>query len=130
MAINSRDKGIRGELEFAKWLHKNLNLDKVPDRDLEQARKGGADILEVKPFVFEVKRQEKLLLNLWWQQVEKSVATKNSIPVVAYRQNYQPWRFLISAKMIGLDCGYIQIESGVFIEWVLNTMDSYEKHVE
>ncbi len=123
--INSRGKGSEGEREFARWLQEKLELDFLPQRNLEQSRGGGADIIDVRPFLFEVKRCEVLAFRDWWLQViVASKKTIESVPIVAYRQNKQPWRFLISAKNIGLRVGYIQLEENEAIQWmriVLNT---------
>ena len=124
--INSRGKGAEGEREFARWLQENLKLDFLPTRNLEQVREGGADIMGVKPFVFEVKRCQQLSLRNWWLQVNISIQnmtaeelSEQPIPVVAYRQNHQPWRFLISATHIGLFKGFIQIEEFEARQWML-----------
>lgn len=124
--INSRTKGANGELEAARWLQTQFNLEHLPQRNLEQVRfKGegriqqGHDLVGFEPFCIEVKRQETLNLKQWWIQA-KSAAQKSSgyaIPVVMFRQNRQRWKFLISAKNIGLDKGYLLIEAPVFIGW-------------
>ena len=65
----SRDKGARGEREFCLWLYDNLQLETVPARNLEQVRRGGADIIDVEPFAVEVKRQERVCRKKWWSQI-------------------------------------------------------------
>jgi len=122
MAINSRRKGGNGEREFAEWVHNLLGLINKPKRNLEQVRSGGTDLI-VPPFAFEVKRCEKLQLRKWWVQVVKAVKDKdglahNLIPVVAYRQNKQGWRILISAQYIGLDHGYLALGLNESREWL------------
>lgn len=114
--INSRAKGAAGEREFCKWLKDNLNLD--AERKLGQARDEGADIL-IGPFVFEVKRCQTLSLKQWWLQVCQS---EEGIRVVAFRPNKQPWRFLISAKWIGLENGFIQLEERIALHWFKKIM--------
>jgi hypothetical protein len=115
--INARSKGSAGEREFVKWLTRTLLLKVEPTRNLEQVRKGGADIIDLSPFVFEVKRCEVLKLRDWWAKV--CVDTPHDIiPVVAFRQNFKPWSFLISARFIGLEKGFIQLEEERFKEWV------------
>ena len=118
--INVRAKGASGELEFCRWLYDNLNIP-MPTRNLEQVRSGGADILDVPPFVFEVKRVQTLALYKWWNQVRK--ATENLyddelLPVVAFRQDRKDWEFLISAKEIGIDKGYLRISQRTFLKWI------------
>ncbi len=124
--INGRAKGSAGEREFCQWLYDTFKLDKIPERNLEQTREGGADVLGMPPFIFEVKRQEKLDLDTWWLQVLSAVRELNievveidvtHIPVVAFRQNNQKWEFLISAKHIGLRHGFVRLQSLRFVQW-------------
>ena len=119
--INGRSKGAGGERELCRWLQETLNLQTTPERNLDQVRNGGSDINEVAPFMFEVKRCEALAKRAWWVQVKKASNTvPGTIPVVAYRQNRKPWRFLISAEYIGLDLGFIQLEEFEFVNWIKN----------
>lgn len=115
--INARTKGATGERQFCKWLEKNFELDFLPQRNLEQVRSGGHDVY-VDPFIFEVKRVEKLQLQSWWLQIIKaSEKIEHSIPVVAFRQNGNKWSFLISAQIIGVKGGFIQLTEKTFIYW-------------
>lgn len=117
--VNGRAKGSTGEREFCQWLYDNFELDKVPERNLDQTRDGGADVLDMEPFVYEVKRQERLDLDNWWLQVLKAARWMEGerIPVVAFRQNNRSWEFLISAKNIGLEHGYVRLTELRFIQW-------------
>ena len=115
--INSRAKGAAGEREFAEWLFYHLKLKTKPTRNLEQVRLGGADIIDVPPFIFEVKRCQQLDLRKWWIKLLKD-SMDSEIPVVAFRKNNHPWSFLISAKYIGLEKGYIRLEEPEFIKWI------------
>ena len=117
--INSRAKGAAGEREFCKWLFDNLNVP-MPTRNLEQVRSGGADVIDIEPFYFEVKRCEKLSLYSWWLQVSRAVRNscdETKVPVVAFRQNRGDWHFLISAREIGIKKGYIRLTETVFLNW-------------
>lgn len=117
--INGRGKGAEGEREFCRYLQEVLELQTTPERNLDQVRNGGADVCEVSPFLFEVKRCEALAKRDWWVQVMKAARQNpGSIPVVAYRQNRKPWRFLISASYIGLEIGFIQLEEMEFTAWL------------
>lgn len=119
--INSRNKGANGEREAAKWLQQSFNLENLPERNLEQVRKGGHDLIGFEPFFIEVKRQETLNLNTWWIQAKS--AARNSpvpvIPVVMFRQNRRSWEFLVSANFLdsNLKRGYLRINSKVFVAW-------------
>jgi len=115
--INSRSKGSAGEREACRWLQEKLELDFLPTRTLDQTREGGADITCIKPFFFEVKRCQALALRDWWVQVT-AACDRSGVRVVMFRQDKQPWRFLISATYIGLNKGFIQLEQKVAIEWM------------
>jgi hypothetical protein len=134
--FNSRAKGIKGELEFCRWLQTNFGLDFLPERNLDQVRNGGSDIVQVEPFFFEVKRVENLDLYKAWSQVVFSAIdsarkkgtyregdlfdnTDRVIPVVAFRVNKKTtWDFLIPSQFIGMEMGYIQLHESMFIRWM------------
>jgi hypothetical protein len=117
MTLNARAKGQNGEREFSKWLQKTLELPETPQRNLDQVRDGGFDV-RLGSFIFEVKRCQTISLKAWWLQVVSSRTGHSDIPIVAYRPNHQPWRFLISATYIRLDKGFIQLEEKVFTAWL------------
>lgn len=126
MALNARNKGAAGERELARWLMEHLSLSELPQRNLEQVRSGGADLTPVGNLLFEVKRCEVLQLNSWWIQV-KSAARYDQEPVVAFRQNRKQWMFLISAKHIGVENGYLLLNGYTFLKWAndqLNKLDN------
>lgn len=133
LMINSRRKGAAGEREFSKWLQEHLELDFLPQRNLEQVRSGGADIIDVEPFFFEVKRTQTTAKRAWWLQVVLAVKNYSSntfnasskVPVVAFRQNNRQWKFLISATEIRLGTGFIQLEEREAKEWL---RDAYKRH--
>jgi len=87
--MNSRAKGIRGELELRDFLRR-FNI---------QARRGqqycgGADspdvITDLADIHFECKRVERASIYDWMAQA-KGDCPLGSIPVVAHRQNDQEW---------------------------------------
>jgi len=121
---NARRKGANGEREFAEYIKNVLSLDFTPKRNLEQVRSGGADILCVKPYCFEVKRREKLDLYMSWTQVVQAAREKedNPIPIVAFRMNRDKWNFLIPASMLvtEIEFGYLQLTDRVFNCWISN----------
>ncbi len=119
--MNVRSKGANGELEAAKWLHKWWGLKEVPARNLEQVRSGGHDLL-VEPFVIEVKRCETLAKQAWWSQVLAATGGKRC-PVVMYRRNRQPWRFLVPSTLIGVDLGFMELEAEIFLRWSQKFVD-------
>lgn len=153
---NGRAKGATGEREFCKWLSDNLNISHA-ERNLEQVRSGGADIVNVYPFVFEVKRVENLDLTAAWIQVKEAwkhlkyggdenpymeevlefkeklldlypvIVDMNLIPVVAFRYNNNPWEFLISAELIGNNLGFLRLNEKTFLEWSKGQLDMYKE---
>lgn len=125
--VNSCHKGKAGEVEFCKWLDENLGIS--AERRYNQAE-GGSDVV-VDDFVFEIKRQESLLLGTWWYQLVTAVQLvhneKDLEPVVAFRQNRKKWRFLISATHIGLERGYVELEEERFVEFAKKVMKNGSK---
>ena len=135
MPINGRNKGAAAEREFCVWLQDTFKLEHLPERNIEQYRhkagsanhfrkSTGHDITGFVPFAFEVKRCESLDLRGWWRQAVNSATPEYNVPVVAYRQNRGKWKFLISAKEIGLRNGYLHLEAREFIMWVNLTLDT------
>jgi hypothetical protein len=127
-----KNKGANGEREAAVWLQTKFNLEHLPQRNLEQVRfKGrgrvqkGHDLIGFEPFGIEVKRQEVLALRTWWRQAKVASHRSHtpSIPVVMYRRNRKQWKFLIGAQWIGLEVGFIHLESQEFIDWANLILD-------
>lgn len=114
----SKRKGESGERELANLLQGWLGLEVY--RALGQAREGGADILCVPGLCIEVKRQEQLNLNKWWEQVNEA-ATDNDIPVLAYRQNRKQWRFCLPYYLLH-DIGewdtFVELREREFCYWI------------
>lgn len=125
--VHAQKKGAAGEREAAKWLKSRFNLEIEPKRNLEQVRSGGFDLEGFPPFALEIKRCETLQLRDWWVQATNSCTRQYCIPVVMYRQNKKPWRFLISAKTLGLKNGYVMLEEREFIMWVQGVLNSLSK---
>ena len=114
--VHSQKKGKRGEVEFCEFIELNFGIS--TDRVYNQADGYSSDIV-INDFVFEVKRQETLHLLDWWNQsiVACNKKYKNKIPVVAFRQNRKPWSFLLSAQLLGLEKGFIQLTERTFINY-------------
>ena len=94
----SRTKGASAERELIKLLEdhlgdivhqQNLSLQ----RNLEQTRSGGHDVIGLDDIAIEVKRQERLQLKAWWNQAVEQA--DDHVPVLAYRQSRRPWRFIV-----------------------------------
>lgn len=91
--FNSRTKGAAGERECFKLLNAAIGRD-VFKRNLSQTRSGGCDSDGPKMIAMEVKRHEALQLRA---AIEQAVAQAlhGQYPVLAYRGNKEPWRFLV-----------------------------------
>ena len=124
--INARAKGASGERQFCDWLEKNFTLGEKPQRNLEQVRSGGSDII-LAPFSFEIKRVENLDVQAAWIQCKVAAENLGLEPVLAHRRNRMPWNFCISASHIGCVLGYVQISERVFIEWVGDAFDKQQR---
>ena len=96
---SSRNKGQSGERELAKVLGEALGVDLA--RNLDQTRDGGFYLLGLPGIALEVKRQEKVNLRPWWEQA-CGQARGPAVPVLAYRVNRQPWRFLVPLVDMGV----------------------------
>src|SRR4051812_39388897 len=91
----SRNKGASGERELLKLLGDELGQSL--NRNLTQTREGGGDCLEVRGWVIEVKRQEKLSRPTWWAQALRQAVGKGE-PMLCYRRNREPWTCWIHTR--------------------------------
>jgi predicted molibdopterin-dependent oxidoreductase YjgC len=91
----SRAKGAVGERELCKLLSGELGI--TVSRNVDQARNGGADCLELKGFAIECKRQERLSRPAWWAQAVAQGEKCKAEPIVFYRRSREPWQALIRA---------------------------------
>lgn len=98
MAIKSpKGKGSTGEYEIIQLLTgwaAEVGVELTLERNLEQVRKGGADVIGVPHMEVEVKRQETLSIPAWWRQVCKAADNTGKTPLLVYRQNRRPWTFM------------------------------------
>ena len=85
-----RRKGQTGEREFFRLLSDELGA--CVRRNVDQARNGGADCIEVPGWSIEVKRHETGFREAWWDQALRQADEANCSPALAYRASRQPWR--------------------------------------
>ena len=122
--VHAQKKGKRGEVEFCKWIFKNLKIK--TERNYNQSDGHSADVI-IDDFIFEIKRCETLDLDSWWYQV--AIAKKRHeklelIPVVAYRQNHKKWNFLLPANLInGMKKGYLIANEKTFLNFAKLIID-------
>lgn len=132
---SSRNKGAAGEREFIGLLAPAVTRACIAagapgialSRNFAQCAVGGSDMdsLVEHGFIFEVKRHETLAINTWWSQVTKAVAGRNCWPVLAYRQNRQPWTFVVDCRMLWIEAsGRVSMEQDVFLAWFEKVLTS------
>lgn len=109
MGIDVRQKGAEGERQVIKMLTPIIiqvmtemefpqeKIDaamKMVQRNQNQSAVGGNDLSNTFGMSIEVKRQEQLAINTWWQQCETAALRNNELPVLIFKQNNKPWRFI------------------------------------
>ena len=110
VAINIRDKGANGEREVAQALEqvvrRVLRAGEYPlpdkpiiQRNQNQSAVGGSDLSNTFGLCIEVKRQEQLAINTWWQQCVTAARTNGETPVLLYRQNGKKWKCMVMAQL-------------------------------
>ena len=95
-----RRKGQVGEREFFAILNNILPERLHFKRRLGQERDGGLDGGSAH-FAIEVKRQERLRLKPWLDQLIGSLQ-KGQIPVLAFRRSNEEWRCLVEMDVVQL----------------------------
>lgn len=134
--IHVVNKGKEGEREVVKLLqpivdrvYTSLGME-APSllRNQMQSAVGGYDIVGLDWLALEVKRQETLTLNQWWNQVLAS-ARPTQEPVVIFRQNRKKWRVLMYVWVHTGGTGHQKVRAEVSIDdwlaWVEERM-TYE----
>lgn len=103
--VNIRAKGQRGERDIVDWcnqiyaeVHSLLGIP-LPPKPIAQRRQnqsavGGMDLDNTCLYAFEVKNQEKLQLNTWWQQCIISAAETKKRPVLIYKDK-RKWHVML-----------------------------------
>lgn len=106
MGANPRTKGQGGEREICdffndiyKEIYAFLKMTYPPkpiaQRNQNQSAVGGCDITATCFYAVEVKRQEQLAINTWWEQCVKSALEAGKFPVLMYRQNQKKWKVIL-----------------------------------
>lgn len=121
MGAMAKRKGANGEREIAAWLRENVAAlgDVDIERNLEQTRNGGHDLIGVPGIALEVKRVETLAVRKWWEQTTQQAISAGLFPVLAYRQNRRSWQFCLPASLIEpTSYDYITVSADVFASWL------------
>ena len=90
MSASQRNKGARGERELFGILADLLGT--CVRRNVDQARNGGADGMEVPGWAIDCKRVESGFRGEWWSQAIDQAQRAGRRPALAYRASRQPWR--------------------------------------
>lgn len=95
MGVNSRQKGKRGELEFAR-LCRDEGYDVRRTAQFCGNTGEAADVVGLPGIHAEVKRVERLDLTAAMDQ-SRHDARDGEIPIVAHRRNGEPWKITMLA---------------------------------
>ena len=96
--VNSREKGIRGELEWSKWLREELGCTGARRGQQYCGANGDADVEGgIEGAHPEVKRVEALNLAAAMAKAVEDAAAGGRIPYVAHRRNRTGWLVTIRA---------------------------------
>lgn len=120
MGYMSKNKGKRGEQNFAEFLNNTLGITDPLAKIKSMHHDQGADQLHVQGLAIEIKRQEILLVDKWWDQACIQADKYGLLPVLAYRQNRKKWSVCIPAYLLCLQFkGYVTLTEDVFQQWLL-----------
>lgn len=89
MAINSRQKGARGERSLAKKLQEYGYNTRRGQQYC--GIEGDADVVGIDGLHIECKRAQQVRDEVFLQQAERD-AKEGEIPVVMYRRNHEEWK--------------------------------------
>lgn len=106
MPINIRAKGQDGERDIANKLNEYVDtfchtrgfkfpVKPLVQRNQNQSAVGGSDLTNPFKLCIEIKRQEQLSINTWWNQCLVASEEFGGIPILIFRQNKQKWRVIM-----------------------------------
>jgi Holliday junction resolvase-like predicted endonuclease len=126
----AQSKGAQGEREWAEWLYRQGLTQKLAQRNLEQRRKGGLDIIpKDHPFAYEVKRVQNITtgtFDKWWVKVQTDAKKIGREPVVAYRTSRSDWFCMVGVeKLLGVPGSYAIIKGVTFIKFAQKRIIGY-----
>lgn len=103
-----RNKGMNGEREIVRMLQPHVDtiyskygILEIPllERNTLQCNQGGSDIAGLDWMALEIKRQEIVHLEKWWEQTTQQCKT-HQVPVLLYRQNRGKWRCQLHGALL------------------------------
>ncbi len=139
MAINIRTKGQEGEREVARAMNsivesvlanRGIPIPSRPtvQRNQNQSAVGGSDLTNPFLLAIEVKRQEQLSINTWWNQCLAASVADGALPVLVYRRNKQAWGVVMLVDVpLGEGAHVSSIRAEIswsdFLQWFYNFVD-------
>lgn len=117
MGINIRQKGATGERQVADALNlianrvltahgRPLPLKPLVQRNQNQSAVGGSDLTNPFGLCIEVKRQENLSINTWWEQCLQAKLEFGGLPILIFKQNREKWRVIMMLQCPIVDAPY------------------------
>ncbi len=103
MGAMQRNKGAAAERELFGLLSNLLGF--VVRRNVDQARKGGADGIEIDGWAIECKRHETGFRSEWWEQAKAQGNHDGRMPALCYRASRQPWRVRVLLQDVSVCLG-------------------------
>ena len=101
MSSRSKNKGSGGERELADILRKRgypVYRTYASGAGREKGDLGNFRVNDDFLFHVEVKRQERISLQSWWNQAEKDCPPEAE-PLVVFRRNREPWRVCLELEV-------------------------------
>lgn len=124
MPVNGRNKGASAEREVKNllnnivdavrlelglpWLEEN---ERPIQRNQMQSAVSGHDLIGCFGLAIEIKRQETLSLNAWWDQTVTQAQRVGGCPVLLYRQNHKPWKAVMWGCIGGSPLPHLWVRS-------------------
>ena len=90
--INSKQKGKTAELEIAHILQENGFTDARRTAQYCGNTGDASDVIGLDGYHIEVKHQETLQIDKWWDQATHDAEKSGNIPLLVFRKNRQKWR--------------------------------------
>lgn len=132
MGINIRQKGAGAEREVVQLLEPIIRAEMelqgyplpstpIVQRNQNQSAVGGGDLTGTFGLSIEVKRQEDLSINTWWQQCTASAQRNGDKPVLMFRQSGKKWRIVTDVWSPlpghGLHGVRAELDCDTFLSW-------------
>ena len=92
MTINSKQKGSRGEREVAELIRRH-GFEARRTQQYCGNTGDASDVTSNLPYHIEVKHQERLEIDKWWEQATHDAMGRT--PILVFKKNRQRWRVVM-----------------------------------